>query len=609
MAMTLNLLPRPRHLIAHDGSFALPAQALIVIEAAHPAAVRTTAVRLQHTLAERRSIRWEIQAGAAAALPGTAVTLRLRPELKGRAESYTLTISADRVEVIASDEAGLFHGVSTLLQIDAQSAVWPCVHIEDWPDFAARGVMLDISRDKVPTLETVFALVDRLAGWKINQFQLYTEHTFAYRQHEEVWAQASPFTGDDILALDAYCRERHIELVPNQNSFGHLHRWFDHDRFLPLAEVTGGFDTPWGIRMEGSFSLCPGDPGSLAFLRGLYDELLPHFSSRQFNVGCDETVDLGQGRSRAEVEARGVGRVYLDFLKQIQAEVKGRGRVMQFWGDIIIQHPELIAELPRDVIALEWGYEADHDFATRCPQYKASGIPFYVCPGTSAWNSIAGRTTNALGNLRNAAAAGVEHGAVGYLNTDWGDNGHWQAEPAHDLGFAAGAAYSWAWAANRDLDPIEALNLHAYADEANVLGRVAHDLGDVYRVPGETPHNNSILFSALQRTLDRAPELDDHELDRTLAAIDAAVAPLARARSQRPDAALLQREFDLMARLLRHAARRVKFAHGNGDRAELAADLERLIVDYKAQWLARNRPGGLADSVARLERLRVDYEA
>ncbi len=606
--MTLNLLPRPRHLFPQQGSFALPAQGLIVIEAARPAGLRTTAVRLQRALAERRSLRWEIQAGGAAALPNTVVTLRLRPELKSRPESYTLTITTAGVELSAPDEAGLFHGVSTLLQIDAQSpAAWPCLHIDDWPDFAARGVMLDISRDKVPTLQSTFALIDRLAGWKINQFQLYTEHTFAYRQHEEVWARASPFTGDDILALDAFCRERYIELVPNQNSFGHLHRWFDHDRYRPLAEVTGGFDTPWGIRMEGSFSLCPGDPGSLELLRGLYDELLPHFTSRQFNVGCDETVDLGQGRSRADVEARGVGRVYLDFLHKIHAEVKSRGRVMQFWGDIIIQHPELISELPRDVIALEWGYEADHDFGTRCPQYKASGIPFYVCPGTSAWNSIAGRTTNALGNLRNAAAAGVEHGAIGFLNTDWGDNGHWQAEPAHDLGFAAGAAYSWAWEANRDIDIVDALNLHAYADEANVLGRVAHDLGDIYRVPGDTPHNNSILFNALQRSLDRAPELDDAELDRTLAAIDAAVAPLAQARSQRPDAALLEREFDLMARLLRHATKRVKFAHGNGDRAALSADLDTLIADYKDQWLARNRPGGLADSVARLERLRGDY--
>ena len=97
--------------------------------------------------------------------------------------------------------------------------------------------MLDISRDKVPTMETLYALVDLLAGWKINQLQLYTEHTFAYRQHPEVWAEASPLTGQEILGLDAYCRKRFVELVPNQNSFGHMHRWLKHARYAPLAEV------------------------------------------------------------------------------------------------------------------------------------------------------------------------------------------------------------------------------------------------------------------------------------------------------------------------------------------------------------------------------------
>ena len=79
----------------------------------------------------------------------------------------------------------------------------PC-RIEDWPDFAARGVMLDISRDKVPTLATLTGLVDLLAGWKINQLQLYTEHTFAYAGHERVWRGASPMTGEQIERLDQF---------------------------------------------------------------------------------------------------------------------------------------------------------------------------------------------------------------------------------------------------------------------------------------------------------------------------------------------------------------------------------------------------------------------
>ncbi len=610
----LNLLPIPRQLTLTGGTYAPPDQALVLLDAAAPQALLFTARRFQRALREQRQRRWELIASSAAPPDEIGLALRLRPGSGRRAEGYTLTIAPEGVSVEAADPAGLFHGVSTLLQISAQSgAAWPCLRIEDGPDFAARGVMLDISRDKVPTLETVYALVDQLAGWKINQFQLYMEHTFAYRQHPEVWAEASPFTGDDILALDAFCRERHVELVPNQNSFGHLHRWLQHPRYQPLAETLDEFDTPWGLKLKGPYSLCPLDPGSLALLRGWYDELLPHFTSRQFNVGFDEPVDVGQGRSREAVAARGVGRVYVDFLKQVHAEVAARGRAMQFWGDILIDHPALIPELPADATALEWGYEADHPFGAHGAQFRAAGLKFYVCPGTSSWNSIAGRTDNALGNLRNAAENGLRHGALGYLITDWGDNGHWQTRPVSDLGFAAGAAYSWAWDANRDLDVAAALSAHAFADPSGSLGRAAYDLGNVYQATGLPIHNSSPLFWALQWPLDQVrgyrDALGPEALTRTLHAIEAAAAPLAAERSQRSDAGLVRREFELAARMLRHAVGRLRLAYGLGgaSRAELGRDLRALLDEYRTLWLARNRPGGLKDSAARLEKLLAEY--
>ncbi len=244
---------------------------------------------------------------------------------------------------IRDQEAGGRRQESTpISNLQSPTSSLPALRISDWPDFPNRGVMLDISRDRVPTMQTLLELVDLLASWKINQLQLYTEHTFAYRNHPEVWADASPMTGEEILALDAYCRERFIELVPNQNSFGHMTRWLTHDRYRPLAEAPDGCDTRWG-HYDYPFSLCPIDPGSIELVRSIFDELLPHFTSRQFNVGCDETIDLGQVRSKEAVEKLGAGRVYLDFLLKIYREVRARGRTMQFWGDIIMEHPELVS--------------------------------------------------------------------------------------------------------------------------------------------------------------------------------------------------------------------------------------------------------------------------
>jgi hypothetical protein len=399
-----------------------------------------------------------------------------------------------------------------------------------------------------------------------------------------------------------------------------MQRWLIHPRYAGLAETMDDFNTPWGVTMTGPFSLAPTDPGTLELVRSLYDELLPHFSSRMLNVGCDESVDLGQGRSREIAEQRGVGRVYLDFLLKIYADVKARGRAMQFWGDIIVEHPDLIPELPRDAIALEWGYEADHPFAEHCPLFAASGIPFYVCPGTSSWNCVAGRTDNAIGNLLNAAENGLKHGAIGYLNTDWGDRGHWQAPPISYLGFVVGAAYAWALDANRELDVPRAVSLHAFRDTTGAMGRVAYDLGNVYRTL-PVPHNSSALFWVLQAPLAElhtqqrmdVTQLSPAAFQGALDAIDSAMEPLEEARMSGPDAALIAREYAGTARLLRHACRRAQLALDPGQpqaasiRRELDQDMQQIVAEYRQLWLARSRPGGLPDSVARLEKARADY--
>ena len=618
MSQPFILLPQPQVIETKEGFYSLIDNRLLLLDSPSPQALCFTAQRLQRALTTYASVTWEIVAGTAVPADQVGATLSVIPGSVRHPQGYELSIHPSGVHLVAGTPAGLFYGVMTLIQIIQQCGhQLPALRIRDWPDFPHRGVMLDISRDKVPTMETLFALIDLLASWKVNQFQLYTEHTFAYRHHPDVWAQASPLTGEEILALDAYCRERFIDLVPNQNSFGHMRRWLIHDRYRDLAECPHGCDTSWGYFDE-PFSLNPLDPRSLDLLRSLYDELLPHFTSHYFNVGCDETVDLGQGRSKEVVEKYGVGRVYLDFLMKIYREVKSRGRTMMFWGDIIVQHPNLVPELPRDVIALAWGYEADHPFDRHGALFAASGVPFYVCPGTSTWNSIAGRTDNALGNLRNAAENGLKHGALGFLNTDWGDNGHWQPLPVSYLGYAYGAAVSWAYEANRDLDVVAVLNRYAFRDRAEVMGRIAYDLGNAYQVPGVQNFNGSILFRILQWSPGEIAQhqgLTEEGLHRTLRYIDEVMSHLERANMDRQDADLVRQEFAWAADMLRHAAKRglwaLKKARGAVDstlQGMLAEEAKRLMAEFHHIWHARNRPGGFKDSLARMERMMKDYQ-
>ena len=604
MATAYTLLPNPRKIIPLEGQYSFQSGKLIQLDSPDLQSLLFPAAKFQQSLQASQGLSWQVAAG----WDSVGLSLSVVPHLVMHPQGYRLEITPEGISVRGHDAAGVFYGVCTLNQMltQAKGQSLECLVVEDWPDFPARGVMLDISRTRVPQMKTLYDLVDRLASWKINQLQLYTEHTFTYRNHPKVWENASPMTGEEILALDAYCKERFIELVPNQNSFGHLGRWLKLPRYAPLAEVTGRFMSPWG-ELEGPFSLSPANPGSLELVRSLYDELLPHFSSRMFNVGCDETIDLGQGQSKQLCEERGVNRVYLDFILQIYADVSRRGFKMQFWGDIIVQAPDLVPELPGDSIALEWGYDADHPFNEHGRLFATSGIPFYVCPGTSSWNSIAGRTENAIANLLNAAENGLKHGAIGYLITDWGDNGHWQTWPVSFLGFVAGAAYAWNLENNRKLDVPEALSRFAFDDPAMVMGKLAYDLGNVYLASGIKIPNVSALFGVMQRSLEEIaayPGIIPAPFEHSLAVIDQAAANLGHDRSQREDAALVRSEFALAAHMLRHACRRGLLAleAESGCKANqtglLGKDLDELLAEYKAIWLERNRPGGLEESLA-----------
>lgn len=606
MTPNFHLLPAPRSLEFSPGAYELPADRLIYL-ASNPPELRFAAGRVQHALRSRFDHQWQTTASWATPLAQIGLTLRIAADEVAHPQGYRLAVAPEGITINGHDAAGVYYGVCTLIQMLVQldSPTLPCLRIADWPDILQRGAMLDISRDKVYTQQTLYELVDLLASWKINQLQLYTEHTFAYRRHPKVWSNASPMTGQDILDLDAYCKERHVELVPNQNAFGHLHRWLIHDDYAHMAEIHQPFPVPWGTH-PGPFSLAPEHPGSIALVREMFDELLPHFSSRLFNVGADETHDIGHGQSQEIVARLGQGRVYLNFLLKLYDEVSRRGFTMQFWADIVNQHPELVPEIPRDVIGLCWGYEADHPFDVEAARFAAASLPFYVCPGTSAWNSLAGRTNNALENLLNAAENGIQHGAAGYLITDWGDNGHWQILPVSYLGFAAGAAYSWCLAANRGMSLSPALSLHAFQDPSGVMGRLAYDLGNVYTASPVQFPNGALLFGALQtplQTISSRLNAAADPFERSLAALEEVAPMMGSDAMARSDAALVRREFGNTIRLMRHACRRGLLAVGAyPDLAPaLKTDLLDIIAEYEQLWLARNRPGGLADSVARFQ--------
>ncbi len=608
-ALTSTLLPQPHSIDASGPARAVPR---------HFALRASSDVDAEEVV---RTARSHFESAGCTLLVGTptssdAIQVSLSLTHTQGAQSYRLRSGAREITIEGGDAAGLSYGLTTLSQIVSgcieQRIPFPSLTIEDRPDFPRRGFLLDISRSKVPTQATLFALVDWMAYLKLNELQLYTEHTFAYRDHETVWRDSSPLTGDEIEALDRHCRERHIELVPNQQSLGHMHRWLKHERYRHLAEVPEGIAHAFSRERE-PYGLCATDPKSLVFLESLYDELLPHFSSSRFNVGLDEPVDLGLDRSKALCAERGAQRVYLDFVRAIAERVRAHGLRMEMWADIVVKEPALAREIPADVHLLEWGYEADHPFGDHLAILAESGHTFSVCPGTSSWQSIAGRTQNALANLRSAALSGKAAGASGYLITDWGDRGHLQPLSVSYAGILAGAACAWnaESVSSRSFDLGAELDRHAFRDDARVLGKVATQLGDVYRTTGASSTNGSALFFLLAFADEalphaRMPGLRASDLDSTSETIRELRATLERARPRAADSALIVDEMrwaaDVLAFACRFGIARLG-ARAAASARDLRAELTPLIAEHGRLWNARNRPGGRIESADWLTRV------
>jgi hypothetical protein len=553
---------------------------------------------------------------------GGALRVSLRPELAP--QGFELRTHGNEVLLESADDAGVRYGMQCLRQIleqlrtdpQARRVALPRFSISDAPDFAVRGVMLDVSRTRIPSPGALNALVATLGQLRINQLQLYTEHTFAYRGHEVVWRDASPFTPQEILSLDERCRDWGIELVPNQQSFGHLHRWLVHERYRPLAEVPEGVEHAFSRQKE-PFALCATDPASLTFVEELWDQLLPHFSSRLVNVGCDETFDLGLGRSKAECEKRGKGRVYLDYLRALDQRVRARGRRMQFWGDIVLQHPELLAELPKDAIALEWGYEEGHPFESNLAAFRESGLEVYVCPGTSSWQSFSGRTHNMLANIESAAAQGKRAGARGLLLTDWGDRGHLQPPIASMPGILAAAAMSWNASSSGAVAARlgELLDAHEFWPEAPGQGALLLELGDAYRITRATSTNGSPLFFLIAFFDQAFPHARVKNLTREglLETLEYVTQRRVRLESRKQDDEGATDQLRWIAGMLAFACRfglvRLAAPEGaavgqlpHGERKRLARELEELVELYREIWRKTSRAGGLEESIGWLTR-------
>ena len=395
-------------------------------------------------------------------------------------EEYKLNIKDKYIEIIGSESSGIYYGIQTLIQILKQDGIrLRGINIEDSPYFKNRGYFADITRGKVPSLESLKKLADKLSFYKVNQMQLYIEHTFAFKDMSEVWRDKDPITAEEILILDEYCKKRHIELIPSLATFGHLYEVLRTKSYEDLCELENSRESEYSyIDRMAHHTLDVSNNKSLELVYNMLKEFIPLFSSNKFNICCDETFDLGKGKSKDIAEEIGSGKLYVDFLNKVISFVKKYNKTVLFWGDVILNHKELLKDIPEDTICLNWDYwckATENNTRTIWESNRKQ----WVCPGTGGWSHLMNLIENSFENINRMVSYGVKYGAGGILNTDWGDYGHINSFSNSVPSIIYGASLSWNPNIEKDFDyEYKAISLLEYGDESLQLVNVLKELSE-----------------------------------------------------------------------------------------------------------------------------------
>lgn len=444
------ILPKPQSLQYYEGQFILTYQSRIILAEDCGGHTFSHAKLLQKELERLLGFSLAITKGDKEA---GGIYLSLLTTLGP--EEYLLTVEEDGILLQGGSDKALLCGIQTLRQIIAQEgACLKILSIKDYPDIENRGYYLDVTRGRIPTLDYLKRFADKLSYYKINQLQLYVEHSFLFRELSEMWRDDTPLTAEEILELDEYCDSLHIELVPSMATFGHLYKLLSTKTYAGLCELPDSQLQPFSFddRMQ-HHTIDASNQQSMILIKKLIDEYLPLFRSGQFNICADETFDLGKGRTKELAEQKGVDELYIEYVKELCDYLVAKGKRPMFWGDIVCGFPEAIKKLPSNTICLNWAYHVEvTEEATQ--KLHQAGATQYLCPGVGGWNQFVNLVESSYYNISKMCSFAHKYQALGVLNTDWGDFGHINHPEFAYIGLIYGAAFSW----NKEIPSFEDIN-------------------------------------------------------------------------------------------------------------------------------------------------------
>lgn len=270
-----------------------------------------------------------------------------------------------------------------------------------------KACMIDISRFRVPHLDRMKVILERISKIGYNQVFFNIEHTFKIPEFPIIGKEADGYTYLEFKELNNYAETLGLDLIPIFQSFGHMFHILKWSEFFKYSESDGR----WSVSISDEV---------YEFLDIFYKQISEAFTSEYIHVGGDEVYDLATDKSKHLLSDKTKDEIFLDHIFKLKDIASKYGKKVVVWGDMIEKNPEVLEKLGQDAMVCYWHYGLNE-----MPEiYYKIADNVYSCPGIQTWKSFFPRIEIAKKNIGMKANEYNNGNLKGFIITDWGDAGH-----------------------------------------------------------------------------------------------------------------------------------------------------------------------------------------
>lgn len=284
-------------------------------------------------------------------------------------EEYKINVGTGQIKISAGSEKALEYALQTLWQISPDGII-PSGVIEDKPSLKIRGFHINFDSFRQMDIEEALNVIETTAELKLNTILLEYADRFPYEKHSRI-AVNTTLKKEDIKRINDKANELGIEIIPLQQTIGHLEYVLEHEYYKSVRENN-----------ESMSQVCPLNPDSLTLIKELLEEVIKaHPGIKYIHLGGDEASSLGKCPAcREKVEKLGVSRLYIDHINSLCDFVISKGITPIVWDDMLCTHPEALDLLDKRIVIMYWDYwtvsKSSPYFIAR---YDRNGKPVTVC--------------------------------------------------------------------------------------------------------------------------------------------------------------------------------------------------------------------------------------